>query len=531
MHDSRQPSKLFAILLIPLLALAGWSSASTPKTPAYDFSLVRIPMLSITMKESQHHVEMLASREFQGRKTGTPGQWLAAKYIANEFADYELRPAGDNGTFYQNFDIAHVDLQHASIALVAASGRRIAFKLRKDFMPQGFTSEGELDAGIAFVGYGITAPEYGYDDYANIDVRGKVVLALRHEPNEHEPESVFGGKRPSHYSEARYKALNALKHGAAGILLVTEPRGGHGSDAPRGYWPSLHSGSTLPKKWKPQSEVADAGLPVSWVSGRVAETILDSKGENLAALQRRLDEDLRPVSFIISGLTIHLKTELEREVRQTQNVVAWLEGSDPELSHEIVIIGAHYDHLGDKRGKIYFGADDNASGTAGLIEIAEAFTKTPILPRRSIVFIAFSGEELGLLGSKYYVEHTVAPLARTASMINLDMISRNEDNNLTVVGTNRSPELHDVNLAANEEIGFNLLYNGERYFKRSDQACFAEHGVPVIFYNTDTHNDYHRPTDTAEKINPEKLARVARLAFLVAWKVAELDERPSYRPL
>ena len=219
---------------------------------------------------------------------------------------------------------------------------------------------------------------------------------------------------------------------------------------------------------------------------------------------------------------------LKKEVQKTQNVVGFLQGTDPKLRDEVIVIGAHYDHVGMKNGRIFNGADDNASGTAGLLEIAEAFSEMSIRPRRSILFAAFSAEELGLLGSKFYVENPVKPLKKTVAMINLDMISRNLANKVSVIGSNRSRELHEINIAANDEIGLDLVYNGERYFSRSDQANFAKYKIPVIFYNTDAHPDYHRPTDTPEKINAEKLARIARLAFLVAWEISNSNTRPTY---
>ena len=248
-------------------------------------------------------------------------------------------------------------------------------------------------------------------------------------------------------------------------------------------------------------------------------------------LQQKIDETQKPASLAIPGVTARTAIQLEKNIYKTQNVAGFLEGADPELRHELVVIGAHYDHVGIKDGRVFPGADDNASGTAGLLEIAEAFAEMPGRPARSLLFVAFSAEEIGLLGSRHHVEKNSDRLPRIAAMVNMDMIGRNDSDILTVIGTNRSPELHELNIAANQEIGFRLLYNGERYFNRSDQASFAEHGIPVIFYHTDSHADYHRPTDTPDKINAEKLTRIARLVFLVAWQIANQSERPTYEPL
>ncbi|MFQ5650667.1 MAG: M20/M25/M40 family metallo-hydrolase [bacterium] len=514
--------------------LFAFSPPKGAKKPAFDFNSARIPMLSITLQESQFHVNVLASEEFQGRRTGTPGQWLAAKYIAEEFSSYGLVPAGDNGTFYQNFGIAHIDLAHAAMWLESNSrqpGEKMEFSLKDDFIPMSFTGEYNVAAEVVFAGYGITAPEYGYDDYAAIDVRGKIVFVLRHEPREYDPTSIFDGRNETRHARPDVKAENAIKHGAIAMLLVTDPARNHGSMAPRGYWPSLHSrGGRLPRRWELDSEPVNKHFQVIWIGATVAKAILRHTGFSLLTLQTNIDKTLRPQSFQIYGPRVHLETRLDKDVHSTQNVVGFLRGADPDRHDEVVVIGAHYDHIGMQNGLIHPGADDNASGTAGLLEIAEAFTETPVRPRRSVLFIAFSAEELGLLGSQYYVEHAVMPLERTATMVNLDMIGRNHANRVTIVGGRRSPELYELNLAANEEVGLNLFYDGEKYFNRSDQANFAKYNIPVIFYNTKVHEDYHRPTDSAEKINPEKLARVARLAFLVSWKVANLDVWPTYRP-
>lgn len=490
-------------------------------------------MLSITKQESQFHVNVLASDDFAGRKTGTPGQWLAAKYIANEFSSYGLAPAGDGLTFYQNFSIAATDLAKAVMWLrteKVQSPQKLALQISRDFIPVSFTGENKLTAEIVFAGYGISAPEYRYDDYAGLDVRGKIVLVLRHEPQETNPESPFNGRDETRYSHVKTKAETALRNGARGMLIVTDPNGGHGSLEPRGYWPVLHGTSRLPKRWDLDTKPELQKFPVIWIDGRVADLILSPTSTTLQQLQTEIDATLRPLSFAIQNQSVHMEVRLSKEVQRTQNVVAMLPGSDPKLHHEFVVIGAHYDHLGKQHEQIYHGADDNASGTAGLLEIAEAFSESRLRPRRSLLFIAFSAEELGLLGSQYYVENPVRPIENTVSMVNLDMISRNNPNEISVVGTRMSPVLYEINLAANEEVGLDLLYDGEKYFGRSDQANFAKHNIPVIFYNSDTHEDYHRPSDLPEKINSEKLARVARLAFLVAWRIANLNTRPIYQP-
>ena len=498
---------------------------------SYDFRLIRFVEHSITPHESYLHVEFLAADEMRGRKTGTPGQWLAAKYIASEFSKYGLKPAGQQNRYYQNFQVQRRRLVTTDLWLVhTASSTRKVFAYKLDYQPFDFSGANRVTVPIVFAGYGITAPEYGYDDYRDLDVSGKIVLVLRHEPQEHDPRSVFAGLELTQHAYFETKALNALRHGAVGLLLVTDPAGHHDDDGPRGAG-VFNTAGRRSRKWQLRPNSGLATFPALWVDPSVAEALLQPTGHTLLELQRRIDADLKPVSFNIPSLEVHVNVAVQQDVRKTENVLALLPGSDPVLRDEVVVIGAHYDHIGVRQGKIYNGADDNASGTSGLLEIAEAFAELSTRPRRSILFIAFSAEEMGLLGSEYYVEHPVFPLDQTVAMINLDMIGRNAPNAVDVVGSNRSPELHAINVEANHEIGLRLTYNGEKYFSRSDQANFAKHGIPVLFYNTGDHPDYHRPSDVVSKVNPTKIARIARLAFLVAWEVANSEHRPTYRAL
>ncbi|MFQ5709812.1 MAG: M28 family peptidase [bacterium] len=487
-------------------------------------------MLSITMKESLFHVKMLASDEFQGREAGTAGQWLAAKYIANEFAKYGLLPVGDNHTYYQHFKIVRSDLRQAELTVWTQKKhgyQETKYAVQTDFIPLSFTGENALNAPVVFAGYGISAPEYGYDDYQGIDVMDKIVLVLRHEPQENYVKSPFAGLELTRHAQLSVKAQNARAHGAVGLLVVSDPASGHSNLAPQGFWPAFFPDNKYPETWRLVATDRAEDFPALWIDNEIANKLLRPQRYSLVKLQESIDTFLQPVSFEIKGVRLSVKVTLRKDLRKTQNVLGLLPGSDALLKHQLVVVGAHYDHLGIKKGKIYPGADDNASGTAGLLEIAEAFSETPVLPRRSILFAAFSAEELGLLGSEYYVLNPVRPLKQSVSMLNLDMISRNADNQVSIIGGNRSPELQAINEAANRKIGLELLYNGEKYFSRSDQASFAKHKVPVLFYNTDTHDDYHQPSDLAEKINPEKLARIARLAFLVAWEVVNADVAPT----
>jgi hypothetical protein len=526
--------KAFNLFVLLNLAVAMLTGGAAPEIrsgeESSNFAAARAAMMSITPGESKGHVQRLASVEFEGREAGTPGEIRAAKYIAKEFSKYGLTPLAADGSYFQSFQLEQGDLRNASLQLMADGqmDSTTTFSLKGEFIPFSFTGEGAMVAPIVFAGYGITAPEYQYDDYRNLDVKGKVVLVLRHEPRENDDNSIFAGIRLTRHALFETKAENAHRHGAAAMLLVSDPASGHANLEPQGYWPSIHGERVTPLRWQLQKHSELAGFPSIWVDVAVANQILKKRGKSLEELQRAIDQNLRPLSFEISDCRISLGVDLDKTVRRAQNVVGLLKGSDPEIGSETVVIGAHFDHLGMMGERIYRGADDNASGTAGMLEIAEAFSELAGEHRRSVLFIAFSAEELGLLGSEYYVDNPLRPLETTVAMLNLDMIGRNDENEVTVIGSQRSPALHEINLAANQEIGLDFKYNGEHFFNRSDQANFAKHNIPVIFYNTDSHEDYHRPTDVPERVNAAKVSRIARLTFLVAWEVANSDTRPVY---
>lgn len=512
------------------LCILAFSIGVASSANIFDFSFARRAMLSITSQETLEHITILASDRFEGRGAGTSGGKLAASYVSEQFSKAGLLPAGDNGKFYQSFSITSNRLEDISFTL-SSSGSTTKLKHNQDFALFYFTGANVIATQIVFAGYGITAPEYGYDDYADLDVKGKIVLLLRHEPRENEDGIAFEGKAPTIHALFEEKARNAWQHGAAGMLVVTDPLGGHKSLRPGNLGLLMNGKGTNEAKWQLAFDPSLKNFPSLWVSGEVAEKILLQNGLDLKKMQLSIDRYLEPNSRPLPATRARIQVRYRKAMRTTQNVVAWLPGSDPDLRDEVVVVGAHYDHVGIQNGRIHNGADDNASGTSGLIEIAEAFASIKGRHRRSLLFIAFSAEELGLLGSAYYVEHPRMPLNKTIAMINLDMISRNHPDEVSVIGSNRSPELHEINIRANEEIGLRLFYDGENYFYRSDQANFAKHDIPVLFYNTKEHQDYHRPSDDTSKVNPEKAAKIARLAFLVAFRLANGNDQPTFQPL
>lgn len=539
---------------LAFLALGG-AAAAAAAGAATTAEVARTAAATITDARCRAHVAFLASDALEGRATPSRGLDIAAEYIAAQFERDGLAPGGDGGSWFQAFPIVR-EVRLVSSAL-AAGGR--AFEYGADYVPLPMTGRGAAEGRLVFAGYGITAPEASYDDYAGIDARGKVVLVLRHQPREKdgtfaaqpppqpppppaEPSAAEREGRPrgrgrrgfSRHALYETKIANAAKHGAVALLLVTDPAN-HETTAPEGRWPS-------------RGETRGAEIPAVHVSLAAAMALLG--GRDLAALQREIDGDLEPRSFEVQGAKVRVAVELEHVMDRGRNVVGVRRGSDPALAGEAVVIGAHYDHVGVEGedgpafpgqiggivdgDRIHNGADDNASGTAALLEIARAFGDAALAPARTIVFVAFAGEELGLVGSRWYVEHPTVPIERTAAMLNLDMVGRNEVDHLFIGG---SPDaaLEAALETANEAAGMKLeRVDARRLSSASDHASFQRAGVPTVFFYSGNHPDYHRVTDDRTKIVAGKIARVAQLALLTAAAVADdpaAGERPAERRL
>ena len=357
-------------------------------------------------------VRDLSDPAMDGRAAGTPGADRAAAYLVAEFRRLGLRPAGDAGGYLQRFDVlTGVRLAAgATIDVTAPGAAPRAFTGGSNFLPFTFSEDGDVTSDAAFAGYGITAPPLGYDDYAGLDVRGKVVLVMTGEPRETDPQGPFRPAEHFHYTELRHKVLNARERGAAAVVVVENPGRGDRLAALRGTTPS----------W---------GIVAISARREVADALLIPAGLDLAGLRAQIDRTGAPVSRALPGVRARIRSALLRDRGTTANVVGILPGTDPALAAEAVVIGAHYDHLGrgspfslapERGDAIHPGADDNASGTAALLGLAETLTRSGA-PRRSVVVVAFSGEELGLLGSTHYVGQPAIPLDRTVAMVNLDM--------------------------------------------------------------------------------------------------------------
>jgi aminopeptidase YwaD len=493
----------FTASLALFFALAAWT-LETPTLPASSAD---------TLKS---HVRYLASDELTGRGVDTPGIKLARDYIAREFAKYGLVPGGDNGTYFQGFDVTTgVNVRQPTV-LALDSEKRLA--LNEDWSPLGLSSSGTAEGAVVFAGYGITVKDYGYDDYAGIDVKGKIVIVLRYEPPPRGDKSPFQKwPRYSTHATLRAKANNARDHGAAGLILVdlNGPRAG-GKELI-----STRSGFSRNNN----------GVIASQMKRQVAEKWLQSQGISLAELKEKIDRDEKPASILLPDLKISMTVTLEPIRQRTENVIGLLAGSDSRLKDENIVIGAHYDHLGlgyfgardsSTEGQIHHGADDNASGTAVLLQVAEQMARSGPKPTRTTVFVAFSGEELGLHGSRYYVDNPPVRLSATKAMINLDMVGRLKDNRLTVFGTRSAKELSSIVTEEARRLGIEIRESDG--IGRSDHVSFYNKKIPALHFFTGSHPDYHRPTDTWEKINAEGMARVSELVLATAERIANARE-------
>lgn len=502
---------------------------------------------SITGKKLISYIDFLASEYCRGRDTGEKGLEVAMKYISTILKGEDLEPAGEYGSYFQPVRLKNVSLSkdiHLEIE-EKRDGVKLtkAAKLEWDYLPVNISAEKEVIASLVFAGYGITAPEHKYDDYKNLDAKGKIVLVMRHEPKENDPESPFEGRRLSNYGTLLSKILNAQKHGAVGILFATNPLS-HKDLRPSAtggtYWPSLIKERMKDEedfkymRFRPRMKIvgADFGvqIPAAAIDGKLADYLLGD-GNSLAHLQEEIDGKMMPRSFPIPDKKITLAINFKNEFVDAFNIVAKVEGSDPELREEIVIVGAHYDHVGkDNRGQVYGGADDNASGTAGVLELARAFQSLKEKPKRTVLFILFTAEEKGLFGSRYYVDNPLFPLEKTVAMINLDMIGRNDIDQMSLIGRYQYPKLFAVIDAANQEtVNFDLNFAVEEFIRQSDHFPFMRADIPTVFFNSGMHEQLHRPEDTADRIIPEKAQKVTQLVFLSLWKIANLPPGTSLK--
>lgn len=470
----------------------------------------------ITADEILGHTKILAADNLKGRLTGTKECDKAAAYIESEFKSYGLKPAFGK-SFYQDFPFVFDVEMTKNNSITFTTSKKVKLKAKSEFITAPFSGNVKTEGELVFVGYGISAPKLKYDDYEGIDVTGKTVIALRYNPEFDNPHSEF-----DEYSSFRKKASVAKEKGARAIIFVNGPL--------------PESAEDKLMEFKYDRAAGIDGIGVLHVKRKFIEELFSSRGLNLKEIQQEISKNKKPKSFSFDKTGCFIQTEIKEIKKTGKNVAGLIEGTDPLLKNEYLVIGAHYDHLGMGvtgslyRGtdpQIHNGADDNASGTAGILELAEIFASKRKEIKRSIIIVAFSGEELGLLGSAHFVANSPIPTEKMVSMINLDMIGRlNDESSLIVYGTGTSSVWKTMVDSLNKG-RFKLTKNEEGYGP-SDHSSFYAKNIPVLFFFTGTHSDYHRPTDDYDKINVTGEEKILQYVYEIAYAIQSMDNKPDY---
>jgi hypothetical protein len=580
--------RVVASFLLALLLLV-WSGAvaQQPQLPSGNAADDRSRQVSdTTIERLRRDVTYLASEQLDGRRTGTDAARLAAKYIADRFSELRLEPAGGPNSgggssrrdekplfdaYFQDFPyVAGVETANGNQLLFTSGtsglgnkpiddvhaatnsgeltggmeaefrARSSELRLGEDWLPLGFSSNGQVPfRATVFVGYGLTAAELQHDDYAGLNVKDRIAVALEGTPDGDNPHGQF-----ARFADVRWKAIAARDHGATALVVIAREENFKDDPLSRLRYDNI---------------AGDAGIVAVVVSHQAAQRMFPGalSGPKEPAKTAILSSDIlarksgagasgnSPHSPAKSGdaqgqsVAMTLNVNLLKKNLPAMNVIGVLKGSDPDLRNQAIVLGAHYDHLGrggegslaQREGEVHHGADDNASGVAALLELARIFSAQPGKLRRSIVFVAFSGEEEGLIGSNFYVNNPAWPLAQTVAMVNMDMIGRMRDRKLIVGGVGTAKEWRDLvdtaNRAGGEQTRFALTLN-EDGFGPSDHSSFYAKQVPVLFLFTGTHDDYHKPSDTADKINYEDEGRIVDFVAGLVRSLDKSNDRPSY---
>jgi len=502
-------SKVFFLLLSFLFIISNIFYTAAEEQPA-----------AVQMKE---YLRYLSSDELEGREPGKKGNFEAANFIANNFKKFGLIPLGSD--YFQNFSISSgvritdknsvsfsVKIEKPGVPLDKIKPIERKWTLKEDFYPISFSDNASFSGEIAFVGYGISAKNFDYDDYKDIDVSGKAVIILIDSAEGRPKIDKF-----KEYSEIKYKVSNAKSKGATAVILV-----------------------------KDQGDSADVFIPLNMVrffksnnipvvqASRTSISKFFPKDKQLYVVEQEIVKNLKPKSFIIPNTTVNISVDLEIIETSVPNVLGLVKGIDEKLSDEYIVVGAHFDHLGwgganslyrGKTTQIHNGADDNASGTSVLLELAERVAKNPL--KRSVIFFAINCEEMGLLGSNYYVWNPLVSLEKTVFMLNLDMVGRMQDSKLNIIGTGSSPYFSQLvdSISAIDNL---ILSKSVDPYGASDHTSFYSNNVPVMFFFTGLHSDYHLPSDDFEKINFDGMLKVADFSMKILDFIGNNSNKPEY---
>jgi len=546
--------RLQTAALVGVMAFAAACVPTTAPTIAGDVPAID----SIRQDDLRADLFFLASNAMNGRGAATRDAAVATEFIKARFQRLGLTPAGPNGSYFQPFNLIYSELGGGDNSLVidgidTSSPRRRA--IGEDYYTLNFSASGSARGELVYAGFGINEPRLGYDDYRGESVDGKIVLVLDSEPGVADAESPFDGVVTAEQSRDWRKALAAQVRGAAGILFVRDVHNRADVDdyesAAASYW---RIGTRGPR-YTLEAWVDKIDIPAARISAALAASLVGGTGQTLEQLAAAAESEDGHGVIALPGPEVQINASVERTLVPARNVLAMIEGSDPELAGEVVIICAHFDHDGANAEGIYNGADDDGSGTVALLEIAEAYALAAAQgrkPRRTMVFAAWDAEERGLLGAWHYTEAPQFPLGSTVAVLNMDMIGRNEEvppdggnrfrglepqtaesnaNAINIMGYSHSSDLRAEVEKANGAIGLELKFgydnNRSNLLRRSDHWPFLQVGVPATFFHTGLHPDYHRFTDTPDRINYPKMEKIARLVYLTSWNLANDDGRPA----
>jgi len=519
---------LFLLLALGSTFLLSAQRATLPTTDEEARELAA----TITVDDLRDHLTVLASDEMEGRETGQPGQKRAAAYLRAQLEEMGFPAIGEDGGYYQTIKFSRQKWDTIALSLDGEPVRHL-WEFYSSPSQNGSRGATEIEE-VTFLGYGIDTTSYS--DYRGQDVRGKTIMILSGEPRGRDGNFlVTGSKNPSNWSLDDGRKLRlAREMGVETVLIIDPAFKKNVQDVRREV---LDGRMRMAEQTEAERQEANN----IYITSDLARKILGKKNKKVIRARKRIEKSgqLRPVT-VATDMTLTQEKEVSELIGE--NVLGYLEGSDPQLREEVLVVSAHYDHLGKRGESIFNGADDNGSGSSTILEIAEAFVKAKEAgkgPRRSVLFLWVSGEEKGLLGSEYYSTHPVFPLENTIANINVDMVGRVDEkhagnpNYIYVIGSDRlSTELHEINETVNEDytqLELDYTYNEEddpnRFYYRSDHYNFARNGIPSVFFFNGTHDDYHRDTDTIDKINFDKMVRIGQLIFYNAWQLANQDKR------
>ncbi len=532
-----RPSSVLALLV--LLAACAERDA-----PAVD---------TITEAALSADLHALADDSMRGRLVGTPEIDRAADWIAARFSALGLAPAGDDGSFDQRFDLLWFSLAEGNTLTVAGAGARPP---GEGWTPMNISATASASGDVVFAGFGIVEPGLGYDDYGTGDVNGRIVLVLEREPGVDDTASPFDGVVTAEASRDWRKVLSAQRRGAAAVLFVRDVHARPDIED----WMAWHAGS-----WPPQPRrierftlrdwIDAVTIPVAQISAALAGQLVAGSGRTRQQLAEDAENAAGGLGGVpLPGARVSLTTAVQRHTTPGRNIIGMIEGSDPELRDEVVIIGAHHDHNGADE-EVYNGADDDGSGTVAVMALAGAYAaalEDGRRPRRSVLFAIWDAEERGLLGAWYYTTRPRFPLERTVAKLNMDMIGRNEEvpaegggrftglepqtaesnaNAINILGYSRTPALAALVDSANARTALTLRMrydnNESNLLRRSDHWPFLQNGVPAVWFHTGLHPDYHTPFDDADRVNYEKMTRIVQLVYRTSWALADSERRPA----